>query len=234
MATTRINVPTGDGDMPALLDLPPSGTGPGIVLVQEIFGVGEYVRTRAADLAGLGYVVVTPELFWRLGVSAVDDGAPGFLEEGMGLAQRLDWTTTVADVRAALAGLRERREVSGGVGLVGFCFGGGVAFAVAATDDVDALVSYYGSALPGLLELAPQVAAPSLHHFGEADMFIGPDAQEAIRAAVTATGGAFLTYPEAGHAFDNPHPAFHHPDASREAWRATTAFLADHLPVAVG
>jgi carboxymethylenebutenolidase len=96
----------------------------------------------------------------------------------------------------------------------------------------DALVSYYGSALPNLLALAPQVRCPSLHHFGEADDYIPMETVRRIESAVTAGEAevTFVTYPGAGHAFDNPSPVFHHEGASREAWATTGAWLAKHLP----
>jgi carboxymethylenebutenolidase len=96
----------------------------------------------------------------------------------------------------------------------------------------DALVSYYGSALPQLLDLASQVDVPSLHHFGLSDSYIPPEQVRAIEAAVTAHGATFLTYEGAGHAFDNPRPEFHHAQASQQAWEATRAWLAEHLPTA--
>ena len=153
--------------MPAQLWRPASGSGPGLLLLQEIFGVSGYIRRRAADLAEAGYVVLAPELYWRLDAGPVDESAPGAIEEAMGLAQRLDWATTVTDAVAALGALRARDEVVGGTGVIGFCFGGGLAFNVAAVDTPDVLVSYYGSALPGLLDLAPAghgtVPAPLRH-----------------------------------------------------------------------
>ena len=122
--------------------------------------------------------------------------------------------------------------------MLGFCFGGGLAFAVAARAEAkpDVLVSYYGSALPDLLALAPQVTVPSLHHFGEADAYIPLDTVREIERAVTATNDAvtFETYAGAGHAFDNPSPMFHHAEASQAAWATTTAWLAEHLPVRRG
>ena len=225
-----ISVDTADGPMPALLWRPPAGTGPGLVLVQEIFGVSDYVRDRGADLAGLGYVVCAPEVYWRLDDATIDP-AEDVLGQAMALVQQVDWDTAVADVSAALTQLRNRAEVTGGAGLVGFCFGGGLAFAVAAQTEPDVLVSYYGSALPGLLELAGQVDAPSLHHFGLSDDYIPPDQVDRIRAAVTRPGVWFETYPGAGHAFDNPDPMFHHPEASAAAWATTARFLAQKLPV---
>ena len=222
------SVPTADGPMPALLYRPTAGSGPAVVLVQEIFGVGDYLRRRAADLAALGYLVVVPEVYWRLPDATIDPSGDA-LAQAMGLVQQLDWPAAVQDVAAAVRHTRDLEGVTGPVGLLGFCFGGGLAFAVAAVEPVDALVSYYGSALGDLLALAEQVQAPSLHHFGTDDAYVLPSTQDAIRRAVTAQGARFETYEGAGHAFDNPDPAFHHPAASRAAWETTTAFLAEHL-----
>ena len=68
-----VTVPTEAGEMPAQLWRPASGSGPGLLLLQEIFGVSGYIRRRAADLAEAGYVVLAPELYWRLDAGPVDD-----------------------------------------------------------------------------------------------------------------------------------------------------------------
>jgi carboxymethylenebutenolidase len=222
-----VSVPTAGGDLPAQLWLPEAGSGPGLLLLQEIFGVSDYIRQRGADLAAAGYVVLAPELYWRL-----DAADPDGVEEAMALAGRLDWETTVADALAALQHLRGRDEVRGGTGVFGFCFGGGLAFAVAAADEPDVLVSYYGSSIPGQLDLAPSVTAPSLHHFGLADSYIDRATVEEVRLAVTAGPNRveFETYPGADHAFDNPDFMFHDPEASALAWERTLAFLSRELP----
>lgn len=226
-----VQVDTGDGLMPSHLWLPPRGSGPGLLLVQEIFGVSDYIRKRAADLAALGYVVLAPEIYWRLDDRELDELSPDVLDRALSLAGRLDWDTAVSDAVAALDHLKNLPQRTGGVGVIGFCFGGGLAFNVAAVSSPDVLVSYYGSALPNLLHLAPEVTAPSLHHFGEADAYVVPEDVQRIRQAVTAHPDTeFETYPGAGHAFDNPMPAFHHPEASALAWRRTEAFLQSHLP----
>lgn len=217
--------------MPAHLWLPESGSGPGLVLVQEIFGVSRYIRARAADLARLGYVVCAPEVYWRLDGYEFDETGVEAVPQAMAVVQRVDWDLAVADVAAALGHLRGLVGKSAGCGLIGFCFGGGLAFNVAAITDPDVLVSYYGSALDELLPLAGRVRAPSLHHFGLADSFIPLPMIRQIEAAVTAHGARFETYPGADHAFDNPLPGYHHPAASAAAWRTTTTFLAEHLPV---
>src|SRR4051812_45617099 len=135
----KAGVETPDGVMPSHLWLPEGGSGPGIVVVQEIFGVSPYIDRRAQDLAELGHVGVAPECFRRLGVSGVEEG-PAAMEEGFGLLQRLAWAAVVADGVRAVAGLRERAEVTGGVGLVGFCLGGGLAFNMAVEVETEALV----------------------------------------------------------------------------------------------
>ena len=237
MDHTSHPVPVLGGEVPADLYLPEAGTGPGIVLFQEIFGVTDYIRGRAEDLAELGYVVLLPHLYWRVGDEVVSEAADG-LPRALELVGQLDWQAAVGDGAAVLDALQGLPAVDGPVGVLGFCFGGGLAFNVAAVTATagagpDALVSYYGSAIPNLLDLASQVVAPSLHHFGLADDYIPVDTVRRIEAAVTADNDdvTFLTYAGAGHAFDNPSPVFHHPGASRAAWTATTAWLAEKLPV---
>jgi len=218
--------------MPAYLWLPEGCSGPGLLLLQEIFGISGYIQRRGADLAAAGYVVLAPELYWRLDTMGVDESAPSAIDDALGLAGRLDWDTAVGDAVAALGHLRGRAEVRGGTGLIGFCLGGGLAFNVAAVNSPDALVSYYGSSIPNLLDLAPLVNAPSLHHFGLADVYIDQATVEQVRAAVTGEGrpAEFEVYEGANHAFDNDAFGLYHPEASALAWQRTLDFLGRTLP----
>ena len=229
---TTIDVSTPDGQMPAHLWLPEAGSGPGILLVQEIFGVSDYIKNRASDLAAAGYVVLAPELYWRLDQQHADATTQEGLQQAMGLMSQLEWPTTVADSVAALDRLAGLDEVRGVPGVMGFCFGGGVAFNVAALAEPSVLVSYYGSALPQLLDLVPKVTCPSLHHFGTADDYIPIETVQTISAAVTAGSppAEVELHEGANHAFDNPDFAFHHPQASEQAWRQTLSFLRQQLP----
>lgn len=226
-----VSVPRPDSDLPVLRWLPASGQGPGLLVIQEIFGVSAYVQQRCAEFAAAGYVVYAPELYFRQGRLEFDENSPSYVKEGVGASQRLDWTQTTADVSATLDALRAADETTGGVGIVGYCFGGGMGFQVAALNPPDALVSYYGSAIPGLLELASSITCPSQHHWGLADTYFPADVVEQIRQAVTAADAdvEFYTYPGAGHAFDNPHPLFYDAAASTLARERTLTFLAQHL-----
>lgn len=240
MTHTELTVPTPDGEMPAHMWLPDAGSGPGILLLQEIFGVSRYIEQRAQDLADLGYVVIAPEIFWRMGVSKVDDG-PEAIDTAFGLLQQVDWSAAVGDSLAALDALRQREEVAGTVGIVGFCFGGGLAFDVAARSEVDALVSYYGSALPDLLGVVdpdprvtvvgPEaVTAPSLHHFGMTDQFLTRPVVEQIQALLEPLPHVtWYGYETADHAFDNPDFFLYDAEASGLAWQRTAAWLGDRL-----
>ncbi|USQ76515.1 dienelactone hydrolase family protein [Ornithinimicrobium cryptoxanthini] len=234
---TEVSIPTPDGAMPAQLWFPPTVDDqdrPALVVFQEIFGVSDYIRRRCEDLADLGYAVLAPEFYWRLPRQRVDESADDVLDQGMALVSQLDWDTAVRDGVAATEHLAALPHV-GKVGLVGYCLGGGLAFAVGAraTTPLALLVSYYGSALPQLVQAGVQVNLPSLHHFGTADAYIPMEQVAQIRDWVSQGHDdvRFKLHEGAGHAFDNPHPMFRHKAASRDAWRQTAKFLRKRLPV---
>ena len=228
------HVPTHDGSqMPAFTVKPSNGEGPGLVVLHEIFGVTDYMKSRARDLAQLGYLVMVPHLFWRLGENVVvpEDTEEG-LQRAFGYLQRLDEMQAVDDAAAALERLRAMPETGGKAGVLGLCMGGRLAYRLAVRSDPDVLVSYYGSGIGAMLGDAPRVTAPSLFHFGDADAFLPLEEANQIAAAFGARSECeVLIHPGAGHAFDNPSPMFHHPRASAEAWPQTAAFLQRHLPV---
>jgi carboxymethylenebutenolidase len=173
MPTSRTDsVQTTDGSFQEAVWLPDGGTGPGILLVQEIFGVSDYIRAVAEDLAGLGYVVAAPDLFWRLKPQhdAAHDEAG--LAESLDLGSRFDFEQGIADAAAGLAHLRSLPEVDGGTGVLGFCLGGSIAYFLAAQGGLDAAVSFYGSAVPGSLTIMEEITVQVQFHFGGADPYI--------------------------------------------------------------
>ncbi len=226
-----MHVPTAGGAMDAALVLPARGSGPGVVLLPEIFGVNRYVRRAAERLAELGYVVLAPDLFWRTDPGlALDERDAESLARGMEATGRLDREVAVADAIAAVGALRGRSEVSGRVGVLGFCLGGALAYAVAAADDPDAAVCYYGSGIGDAIEAAAGIACPVLFHFGAEDPYI--PREQIDRVAALAASRPEMTchiHAGAGHAFDNPAPMFHRPEAAASAWALTGDFLARTL-----
>jgi len=211
---------------------PPSGRGPGLVLIQEIFGLDDYLRSVAADLASAGYVVAVPELFWRTapGWSSTHDEAG--VAASMGVAAKFDPALGLSDVLETVAHLRSSPEVTGGVGVLGFCLGGSLAFAAAAAGDPDVAGSFYGSTVAGQIADLARVTCPIQFHFGGQDPYIPRTDVAVVEAAVAAHPGAEIHVQEdAGHAIhNNVAPMFHHPEAAARSWELTTEFLARTLP----
>lgn len=217
------------GAMPAHLAVPDGGTGPGVVLFQELLGVNDYVRDVAARLADAGFVTLAPVLYWRL------DGKIEFNREeefgdAFGLLPRFDAVAAMADAGAALAWLRDRPEVAGGVGGVGFCMGGGLVYEFAATADPACIVSYYGPQVIGALDRAGDIGCPALFHFGRTDAMVPAGGADLVRDAFAGRDDVEVREYDAGHAFDNHHaPSMHDPAAAADAWQHTLAFLRRHL-----
>lgn len=233
MATTRTDsVAVDDGGFDLSVWLPERGQGPGLLLIQEIFGVGPYIRGVAEDLAGLGYVVGAPDLFWRLqpGWDAGHDEEG--LKQSMGLMSRFDAEQGVADVTAALDHMTDLPEVTGGVGTIGFCLGGSMAYALAARAKPAVLISFYGSTVPGSLDLMDSVGCPAQFHFGGSDPYIPRDQVAAVERAVADRPDMEIHVQEdAGHAFHNRvAPMFYQPAPAARAWRLTEDFLARRFP----
>ncbi|TMF34377.1 MAG: dienelactone hydrolase family protein [Chloroflexi bacterium] len=222
------------GRFTGYLVLPAAGSGPGLVVSQEIFGVNDYIKGVCGRLAKLGYVAMAPDLYWRLSPGiAIDEKDPNGLQQAFGYVEQLDFARAADDATAALEHLRRVPEVAAGqAGVLGFCLGGGIAYMVAALSDPVTCVSYYGSAVPDTLDLAGKVRCPILFHFGDADDYIPAKEQRAVWEAFAHHAGAeFHVHEGAGHAFDNHNAAtMHHERAAREAWAQTTDFLKRTLP----
>ncbi len=223
-----------DGSLDLPVWLPESGSGPGLVLIQEIFGLDDYLCSVADDLAALGYVVVVPELFWRIR----PHWSSGHDEQGLAasieVVGQFDPVRGQSDVLAALRHLRTLPEVSGGTGVFGFCLGGSLAFGAAAQADPDVAVSFYGSTVPDGIDQLHKITCPIQFHFGGQDPYIPREAVQRVADAVAGHHGAEIHVQEqAGHAFHNhAAPLFHNPEAAATAWRLATEFLARTLPIA--
>ena len=239
MSSRVESVQTPDGSFDLTVWLPEAGIGPGLLLIQEIFGVSDYIRAVADDLAGLGYVVAAPDLFWRVkpghDASHDEDG----LKESFGVASQFDAEKGVADATVALQHLSELPEVDGGTGIIGFCLGGSIAYLVAARSELDAaaaelavVVSFYGSMVPDNLDVIGQVRSPLQFHFGGSDPYIPREQVATVEAASAGRSNVELHVEEdAGHAFHNRKaPLFYAAEPAARAWRRTEEFLQRNLP----
>ena len=224
--TGRETLTVGDGTEMAAFRARPAGAGtrPGLLLLQEAFGVNAWIRGVAERFAREGFSVLAPELFHRT--------APGF--EGRyddfpatrAHLQALTVEGLTADLRAAHA--RLAAETGGDVSAVGFCMGGRAAFLADAVLPLKAAVSFYGAGIaPALLDRAPSLSGPILLIWGGADAHIPPEQAAAVSAALRAAGKRFASaeFSEGAHGFFcDARPAYHAPSAAR-AWALTLAFL---------
>ncbi|MEU4830248.1 dienelactone hydrolase family protein [Streptosporangium sp. NPDC023615] len=225
-------VTVADGSFDLHLWLPPSGRGPVVLLVQEIFGVGPYIRKVAEDLAALGYVVGAPDLFWRLHPNWVSGHDEAGVARSMELVSTFDVPQGVADAAMALAHLRKLPEAAeDAAGVVGFCLGGSIGYLLAATMELDAVASFYGSALPDATGMMEKITGPLLIVFGGSDPFIPREQVAAVEEAAAGRPNVEMyVAEEAGHAFHNHEaPQFYDPVAAENAWARTVAFLGRHL-----
>ncbi len=227
------SVATPDGAFDLTVWLPSAGRGPGLLLIEEIFGVSDYIQAVAGDLAGLGYVVGAPDLFWRLKPGWVAGHDEEGLSESLALASRFDAGTGVADTVAAFAHLAALPEVDGGSGVIGFCFGGTFAYLAAAQASPDAAVSFYGSGVPDQTAALAGITCPLQLHFGGSDPYIPRDKVRQVEEAAAGHPNVEIHVEEAaGHAFHNRKaPMFYEPEPASRAWQRTEEFLRRHLPV---
>lgn len=211
-----VDAADGSGSFGAYLCLPAKGSGPGLVLAQEIFGVNTTMRELADFYAEEGYVVLVPDLFWRQAPGVQLGYTPDDWQRAFALYQGFDIDRGMADLQSAITALRSRSEVQGGkVGVVGYCLGGKLAYLAACRTDCDVAVGYYGVGIEEALDEAARLQRPLALHIAELDKFCPPAARERILGALGGKPGVELyVYPGVDHAFarkDGEH--FHKPSA---------------------
>jgi carboxymethylenebutenolidase len=233
IVTERISVGVGDGtQMGGYLARPARpGTYPGLLVLQEIFGVNAHIRDIAERFAREGYVALAPELFHR--------SAPGYegryddIQGGMAQATKLTPAGVEADLAAAhgyLQGHASARRDR--IGVVGYCMGGRLAFLANARLPLQAAVSYYGGGIAtALLPLADTMAGPLLLVWAGQDGYIPPEHRRSVAEALRAAGKPFVDveFSHADHGFFCDARSNYEPRAARQVWALTLAFLAAHL-----
>lgn len=204
MQSRWIDIDTNQGNnFKGYLSLPPTGSGPGLVLIQEIWGVNAHIRAVADQYAADGFVVLAPDVFWRLKPGVDLDYDEAGTKQAFGYMQTLDFPKAVEDLTRSVQVLRGLPECKGKVASLGFCMGGLLSYLCAAQAGVDAAVCYYGGGIHTKLDLADQIKIPILFHFAEKDGYIPADAVAAVKAAFKDRKNAMIeTYPGVDHGFN--------------------------------
>ena len=229
---TDVTIDAADGGrFSAYLAKPASTPAPGIVVIQEIFGVNQVMRELCDGFAAQGYLAVCPDLFWRQepGVQLTDKSQDEW-NRAFVLMNGMDQDKAVEDLKATLGWLRQQPECSGKAGTVGYCLGGRLAFMMATRSAADANVSYYGVGLDSLLGELDGITKPLLMHVAEQDKFVPPEAREKIVAAVPRNPRVTLhVYPGVNHAFARVGGEHWDKNAADLANQRTAAFFKQQL-----
>ncbi len=218
---STINLKASDGHNLSAYIAGPDNATKGIVVIQEIFGVNHHMREMADRFAAAGYAVCAPALFDRaekgveLGYTQAD------IDKGRDYRMKLTDAQVMADVEAAAAQLKGKK-----LGIVGYCFGGTVAWWGATRSRSFAAAScWYGGGIAGTKDERPN--CPVEMHFGETDQSIPMKDVDAIRAAQPKA--EIYVYPGAGHGFGCDERGSFSQQAYEQAQARTLAFFAKHL-----
>ncbi|MFF8946103.1 dienelactone hydrolase family protein [Streptomyces sp. NPDC014864] len=223
-ARQNVTFPSAGATAHGYLALPPAGRGPGVLVIQEWWGLTDHIAEVADRLAAEGFVALAPDLY---GGSVAHDG-----DEAQRMMKALPVSRGVELLSGAVDHLLSRPEVtSDTAGAVGFCMGGGFVLYLAAVEPrVSAAVPFYG-VVQGELPDFSGLRAQLLGHFGERDRTIPRERIDELREAIHRHSGLtpdFRLYP-AGHAFFNDRRPSHDPGSAAAAWRSTLAFLHERL-----
>jgi carboxymethylenebutenolidase len=230
MADTTVKV--SDGSFAAYVSAPKGkASAPGILVIQEIFGVNEVMRALCDDLAGQGYLAMCPDLFWRQepGIQ-ITDKTDAEWKRAFELFQGFDQNKGAQDLIASLAHLRKLPGSNGKAGSVGYCLGGKMAYLMATRSDADCNVSYYGVGIDGALGEAGKIQKPLLMHIAAEDKYVPKDAQAKIKQALVANGKVTIhVYEGCDHAFARVGGAHWNAAAAQLANERAAAFFKKHL-----
>lgn len=218
---SRIELTASDGhEFSAWKAAPKGKPKAGIVVIQEVFGVNAHIRDVAERFAKEGYLTIAPAVFDRA-ERGVDLGyGDEDIKKGRGLRDKIGWDGPLKDIAAAV----EEASKAGKVGVVGFCWGGSLAWVAACRLDIAAAVPYYGAQIIDFNAEKPR--CPTLLHFGAEDTLIPPATVDKIRNAHPDIETHVWPGP---HGFHCDHRAAYREESAKKAMQRTLVFLAAHL-----
>ncbi|HEU5150210.1 MAG TPA: dienelactone hydrolase family protein [Iamia sp.] len=224
----NVEFPNGDDTASGYLSVPDGGSGPGLIVIQEWWGLVDHIKDVCDRFAAAGFVALAPDLYH--GESTTEPDEAGKLMMALNLDQ------AVADMSGAIAYLQDHEAVTGEkLGVTGFCMGGGLALVLAAERPAafSICVPWYGlipweHAQPDWSKVQAKVRG----NFAEQDGFFGPDKAKALEADLTAAGvdADIEIFPGVDHAFFNDtRPEVHDAEQSARAWDRTVSALRAEL-----
>lgn len=222
-----IRFPCNGGETPGYLAQPANLPAPGVVVLQEWWGLDDHIRSVCDRLRAEGFVALAPDLYRKEPTTQPDEAQQRMMALSMDQVEK--------DMRCGAEHLIASGIVAGErVGALGFCLGGGLAvWAAAASPLIGATVTYYYVMPHGKPDFT-KISGPVLGHFGTEDEFISVADARALQSELHEAGvdGSFHFY-DAGHAFfnDTNRLGTYNPEAARISWERTVAFLRQHLAV---
>lgn len=235
----KVEIDVGGFKLPAFRAAPEGKTGlPVVLVIQEIFGVHEYIADVCRRFARAGYLAIAPELFVR-------QGDPSQITEVSRLMSEIVSKVPDAQVMGDLDATVKWAGAHGGdlarVGITGFCWGGRITWLYAAHGPVKAGVAWYGRLVGQAsdltpkhpVDIAPILKAPVLGLYGEKDSGIPLDTVDKMKAALktgsaAAKASEFVVYPDAPHAFHADYRPSYRKEAAEDGWKRTLAWFKTH------
>lgn len=226
-----IAIPRAGASFGAYESRPDTAKAPGLIVIQEIFGVNQVMRDLTDEFARAGFYAVCPDLFWRIepGID-ITDKTQAEWQRAFELYNAFDVDKGVKDIGATIAQVRGNPACTGAVGAVGFCLGGLLSFLTATRTDIDAAVCYYGVGIEQRLREADALVTPLLLHIAEEDQFVPRAAQSLIIEALKNRSLAEIhAYPGRDHAFARPGGEHYNEADAAQAMARTLTFLRGRL-----
>lgn len=202
MSTIAINAADSSGSFQAYAVEPRTRPAGVIVVIQEVFGVNQAMRDTCAWVADMGFIAISPDLFWRIepGVD-ITDKFDAEWAKAFELFGKLDEAKGIEDLKATLAAARALPGANGKAGTMGYCLGGLLAFMMALQSDSDINVSYYDVGLDGLLGDLDKIAKPLLVHTADQDEYFPAEGRAKVVAAAKSNSYVTCYNDDANHAF---------------------------------
>jgi len=211
MAGTDIKYTTRDGEtFDGYLSAPAGDKAPGLLLITAIFGVDDEMRELSDAWAADGFLVSTPDIFWRQ-----HPGPTADMDVAFGRYEKFDPVQGMLDIEDLVNDLKNRPQCNGKVAVLGFCFGGRYAHLCAARLGVDAVGAFHGTAIGQHLDETDKVKCPVSFHFGSEDPVVPMDEVDAIKKSYASHANAEIVVHEgASHNFAMPYKQGYHPEAA--------------------